>query len=139
MRRSRRFAVCLSMLATAVALTAAPFSVSAQGVPVAEAETFIGNWELPLATDMGPFEMTIDITNADGQVAAAVGSPQGAQAVEDISKSGEDLVLTYSMDAQGQSIPVMLTLRPDSDDLAVTVDAAGGMFVASGTATRADG
>ena len=58
----------------------------------------------------------------------------------DITRSGEGLVLSYEVDAQGQLIPVSvtLTLGPDGDALTASFDF-GGQFSAVGSGTRVEG
>jgi hypothetical protein len=58
--------------------------------------------------------------------------------VADITRSGEDLVLAYEVDAQEQRFPISLTLARDGEGLTAAFDF-GGQFGASGTDTRAHG
>jgi hypothetical protein len=118
---------------------AAPGALAAQtGVPAAEAQAFLGEWAVTLQGPMGDIQMQLDITDNEGTVAASVGSAMlgGATQVEQISKSGENLVLRYSIDAQGQTIPVRVNIAPAEDGIRTTFDFADGMFSASGAATR---
>lgn len=122
-----------------LAVLAAPSGASAQSqLPTAEAQQFLGEWNLALQTDMGPFEFGLTVRDADGRVAAQVRSDLGNMDVNTIRRSGDNLVFEYAMDAQGQSIPVSMTLRPDGDAMRATMDFAGGLFTASGNATRTD-
>lgn len=105
-------------------------------VEAADAEAFLGNWSLPLQTAQGNFEMSLDIAEESGNVVAEVGSEMGSQDVEQVSRDGESLHLEYTFNAQGQQVPVQITLTPDGEDLAADLDFAGGQFSTSGTATR---
>jgi len=114
-----------------------PASVSAQSeLDTSEAQQFLGDWTIALQTDMGPMDFGLSVSDAEGRVAAQVQSPMGNVDVSSISRSGDNLVLNYSMNAQGQDIPVSMTLRPDGDNMRASMDFAGGMFVATGTATK---
>jgi len=120
-----------------LAVLAAPSGAAAQSqLPTAEAQQFLGSWNLALQTDMGPFEFGLTLRDAGGRVAAQVRSELGNVDVNTLRRSGDNLVLEYAMDAQGQSIPVSMTLRPDGDAMRATMDFAGGLFTANGNATR---
>ena len=60
----------------------------------------------------------------------------GKQAITDITKTGEMLTLKYSLDYQGNSVPVVITLTPAAETLKVSFDFAGGQFMLAGTATK---
>lgn len=121
---------------------AAPGALSAQAtsVPAAEAQEFLGQWSLGLTGAQGEeILLSIDIRDADGQVAAEVAADGLAQAVavESISRSGSSLILSFTPMVQGQPIPVEITLTPAGGNLDASVVAADGMFAAAGTATPA--
>lgn len=104
---------------------------------VGEAEAFLGEWVVSLDTDFGAFDMDLKIEDQGGKVAASIGSPdQGMSDVTDITRSGEGLVLSYEIDAQGQMFPVSVVLTPDGEGLMASFDF-GGQFSAEGSATRA--
>ena len=128
-------------LALAVALLGAVFSplaVSAQSdLDASEAEAFLGDWIVSVESDFGAFDVNLKIEDQGGKVAASVALPeQGVVEVTDITRSGDDLVLSYEFDAQGQLIPVAVTLEPDGEDLIVEFDF-GGQFFMDGSAVRA--
>ena len=131
-------------LAVAAALLGAVFSPPAafaqSQLDAAEAEAFLGNWDLTLETEAGAFAVELKIEDQGGKVAVSIGSPDLGvmQNVTDITRSGESLVLSYEADAQGQMIPVSLTLVPDGEALTASFDI-GGQFSMSVTATRAIG
>ncbi len=100
----------------------------------------MGSWSVSLQSDYGPLEFPLELTDQGGKVAASVGSPDpagGLTPVTDITRSGEGLVLNYEFDAQGQLVPVSLTLTPDGEDLAAIFSIADGAFTADGSAKRA--
>ena len=116
---------------TASAQTSAP-------VPAADAQAFLGDWALAIDAQGQTFTMDLGIEDSGGNVAAEVSSEMGPQPVkaERISKSGENLVLAFSIDAQGQVVPMVLTLTTTADGLNANVDFAAGMFVTTGKGTR---
>ncbi len=118
-----------------------PAVVSAQSeLDAAEAEAFIGDWNLPMDTEFGSFELLLEIQDQDGKVAANIGAPDfGMTSVTGITISGEMLVLNYDTDAQGQLISVTVTLERDGGDVSFQFDAAEGAFSVNGIGTRASG
>lgn len=117
-----------------------PLAVSAQSdLDASEAQQFIGSWTVSMTSDFGDFTMDLDIQDEGGKVAASIGAPDMGgpmESVSDVSKNGEDLVLAWEMDAQGQLVPAMLTLTPDGAGLTTVLDIADGQFSAPGTATK---
>ena len=138
LRYTRRLAVAAVLMGAILA----PLGVSAQSeLNSSDASAFMGEWLVSLDTEFGAFDMDLSIMDQGGKVAVSITSPDpagGASAVTeitDVSKSGDNLVLNYELDAQGQLIPISVTLAPDGDDLAAAFDF-GGQFFADGGATR---
>ena len=132
MRRSIRAAVVVAVcLLSGAALRAqAP-------LPTAETEKFMGTWLLTLDSPQGPFAMTMTLTDVDGNVACELTSDiMPAQKVTDISKSGNDLVLKYQGDFQGQAFSAKITLTPVEDKLGINFDVMDGQFMMSGVGTK---
>lgn len=129
-----------SLLAALCAALVVPRAAAAQSqLDVAQAQPFLGHWVMPLETDFGPLSLELVIEDVMGKVGASVGSPDfGMEEVTDITKSGESLVMAYSVDAGGQMMDISLTLVPDGEDLAASLDVGGGQMAMSGTATRAE-
>jgi hypothetical protein len=126
-------------LVAAFALTAAlPVAAAAQSdLDTSQARAFLGSWAVAFESPQGEFVMDLSITDSSGKVAATLANDfQGSQEVTDISRSGDNLVLRYEIDAQGQIAPVALTLAPNGDALDATMDFADGMFVMSGRGTK---
>lgn len=102
-----------------------------------EAEAFLGSWDLAVPTEMGPFGLDLEIQDQGGKVAASIGSEEsGVEDITDIDRSGDLLVLRYEIIAQGQLVPVALTLAREGERLNVDFDFAQGMFLFTGVATR---
>lgn len=129
-----------SALVAAVALLAGlPQAASAQSdLDTSDAAVFMGSWALSMESPQGEFVMNLEVADSSGQVSASVGAAEmgGMQDVTDVSRSGENLVLRYEIDAQGQMAPVTLTLSPNGDALDVEMDFADGMFVMEGRGTK---
>ncbi len=118
-----------------------PTMVSAQSeLDAAEAEAFMGDWNLPMDSEYGFFELLLEIEDRGGKVAANIGAPDfGMQSVTDITISGETLVLNYEADAQGQLYSVTVRLERDGENVSFQFDAAEGAFSVSGTGTWVSG
>jgi len=131
---ARRLALC----AVLVAAVASPASAQSQ-LDTSEARAFLGDWVMNLTTDMGPMNLQLNIRDQAGKVGAQFGAPDLGPLAEvtDITKSGEALLMSLFIDAQGQSIDVALSIVPDGDGLNVDLSAAGGSFVTTARATRA--
>jgi hypothetical protein len=134
---TRRTVGLLPVLAAA-AMLAVPAGARAQAsqLDVAEAQAFLGSWTLAFQSEMGPFEMGLNIRDVQGKVAAQVTSELGNLDITTISRAEDSLVLSYTMEAQGQSFPVSMTLKPNGEQLQASMDFAGGTFMVSGTGTK---
>ncbi len=131
----------LTVAAALLGVVFPPRVASAQSdLDVSEAQAFLGTWDLTLDTEFGSFDMEIKIEDEGGKVAVTIGAVDLGlmQDVSDVKRSGESLVLSYEADAQGQMIPVSVSLVPDGEGLAADFDF-GGQFYMSGIATRAEG
>jgi hypothetical protein len=60
----------------------------------------------------------------------------GVQPITDISKAESSLVLRYSLDMQGNLVPLEIRLIPDGDAMKFSLDAGGGQFFLEGPATK---
>ena len=134
MRRSIRLAVLVALCAlTGAALRAQ----GASSLSTADAAKFMGVWVLTLDSPQGPFALTMTLTDVEGKVACELTSDlMPAQKVTDISKAGNDLVLKYQGDFQGQAFAAKITLTPVDDKLGVNFDVMDGQFMMSGVGTK---
>jgi hypothetical protein len=134
MRRSIRLAIVVALCVLGGS------ALRAQTAPLmtADAGKFMGAWVLTLDTPQGPFVLTMTLTDADGKVACELTSDAmpAAQKVTDISKSGNDLVLKYQGDFQGQAFAAKVTLTPVDDKLGVVFDIMDGQFTMSGVGAK---
>ena len=114
------------------AAPAAPGAITAE-----QAKPFLGDWTIAAESPQGPLAMALNLKAADGKISGQISSdmmPQ--QAITDISKSGESLVLRYSLDFNGNAVPVVITLTGGGEKLSVAFDFADGAFAMNGTATK---
>jgi hypothetical protein len=119
---------------------AAPATAAAQSAPVraADAQAFLGEWAVTVDAQGQPVVIELDITDENGNVVAEVNDPMGGGTIriDRISKTGDNLVLSYDLDAQGQQFPISVTLSPAADALNANIDVAGGMLTTTAKATR---
>jgi hypothetical protein len=122
----------------AAAIVVAPLALAAQSsLAVADASKFMGTWAVDMNTPQGAFTMNLSLTDKAGKVAGEISADvMPSQEITDITKSGEDLVLKYSADVQGQAFNVKLTMSVDGAKGKVVFDAADGQFVMEGAATK---
>jgi hypothetical protein len=134
MRRSTRLAavvvVCALMGSVLRAQAPAP-------LPTADAGKFMGAWLLTLDSPQGAFSMTLTLSDKEGTVEGELTSDMAPpQKVTDISKAGNDLVLKYQGDYQGQAFSAKITLTPVEDKLGVNFDVMEGQFMMTGVGTK---
>ena len=133
MRRSLRLAIVIALAVVSGS------ALRAQTAPLmtADAAPFMGAWLLTLDSPQGPFALTMTLTDAEGKVACELTSDvMPAQKVTDVSKAGNDLVLKYQGDFQGQAFAAKITLTPVEDKLGVVFDIMDGQFTMSGVGAK---
>ena len=127
----------LVLVLAAVAVMMLPIAASAQVKPK-DAAKFMGGWALGMETPQGAMTMNLTLKADAGKVVGSITSDiaPDAQAITDVAKAGEALVLKYTMDIQGNSVPVKITLTPAADKMTVSFDFADGQFMLDGTAAK---
>ena len=133
MRRSRNLAIVVALCVLGGS------ALRAQTAPLmtADAGKFMGTWLLTLDSPQGPFILTMALTDADGKVACELTSDiMPAQKVTDVSMAGNDLVLKYQGDFQGQAFAAKITLTPIEEKLAVNFDVMDGQFMMTGVGVK---
>lgn len=141
---SRAAFVSVALVLGLAATPAASFAGQAAAAATAEAPataadvaSLVGEWVLSMQSQMGPSTSNLVLAVAEGKVTAEISSEMIPKtAITQISKNGANLILRYSVDFQGQAIPVVLTLAPKDDGVTASFDFAGGQFVMDGTGTR---
>ena len=123
-------------VALAIALST---GLGAAQLTVADAGAFMGTWSLNLESPQGAFEQTMVLKDEGGKAVAELSSQMApdVQKVTDVSKKGDDLVLKFAGNFQGNPFDAEITLTPDgTDKCKVTFDVNGGQFTMSGTGTK---
>ena len=123
-------------VALAIALST---GLGAAQLTVADAGAFMGTWSLNLESPQGAFEQTMVLKDEGGKAVAEISSQMtpDVQKVTDVSKKGNDLVLKFAGNFQGNPFDAAITLIPDgTDKLKVEFDVNGGQFTMSGTGTK---
>ncbi|ODS59105.1 MAG: hypothetical protein ABS36_02900 [Acidobacteria bacterium SCN 69-37] len=137
-------AACLAMALAAapgfaLAQASAPAAAAPAGITAADAAPFLGDWSIVGESPMGPFTTALSIKVENGQVGAVLSSdiqPATPIANANIRKTGNNLVLYYSFDYEGNSIPAVLTLTPDADKVNAGFSFADGAFEMGGVGTK---
>ena len=120
---------------TAILVLAATPMVAQSRLDTAAAKGFMGIWNVELQSPQGNVMMTLDLMDEDGKVAGTLDSDIGfQQVIEEFSMSGDSLVLRYTADFQGQSMPSQWTITRDGDAIDVRIDFSG--MPMSGRGTR---
>ena len=126
----------LGTIALAIALSV---NLAAQQLTVADAGAFMGSWTLTLDSPQGAFEQTMVLKDEAGKAVAELSSAMqpDVQKVTDISKKGDDLVLKFAGNFQGNPFDAAITLTPDgTEKCKVTFDVNGGQFTMNGTGVK---
>lgn len=117
-----------------------PFAARAEAqLAPGDAGNFMGSWTLALDTPQGNFEQSMVLKDEGGKVVAEMTSQMApdTQKVTDVSKKGDDLILKFQGNFQGNPFDAVITLTPDgTDKCKVTFDVNAGMFTMNGTGTK---
>jgi hypothetical protein len=106
---------------------------------VADAGAFMGSWTLTLDSPQGPFEQSMVLKDEGGKAVAELSNQMQpeVQKVTDVAKKGNDLVLKFAGNFQGNPFDAEITLVPDgTDKVKVTFDINGGQFTMSGSGVK---
>ena len=123
-------------VALAIALST---GLGAAQLTVADAGAFMGTWSLTLDGPQGSFEQTMVLKDEGGKAVAELSSQMApdVQKVTDVSKKGDNLVLKFAGNFQGNPFDAEITLTPDgTDKVKVAFDINGGQFTMNGTGTK---
>jgi autotransporter translocation and assembly factor TamB len=130
-------------LFTASGVAAAPAARAAQSaapLTAADAAPFIGDWSLDL---QGPdrsatLDLTVKLEKETEKVTGEIsGGTMALQAITDITKAGQSLVLSYSFNYEGTPVDAVVRLTPAPEGkMKAQIDFAGGAYTMSGTATK---
>ncbi|HEX6164856.1 MAG TPA: hypothetical protein VFZ31_15920 [Vicinamibacterales bacterium] len=123
----------------AVALALALSVNLAAQLSVADAGAFMGSWTLTLDSPQGPFEQSMVLKDEGGKAVAELSNQMqpDVQKVTDVTRKGNDLVLKFAGNFQGNPFDAEITLVPDgTDKVKVTFDINGGQFTMSGSGVK---
>jgi len=135
MTRKRLYSAAAMVLGVLLAGPAAAGQASMLDSSAASA--FMGTWVLTMETPRGANEQNVTIRDEGGKVAARVeGGRGGALDITDISRDGDDLILSFERNFQGNAIDVVMTLTLDGDMINATQDIGGGQFSMSGSGKK---
>jgi hypothetical protein len=127
--------LCCSLQASALVA-----QTNVETIPVAGVEAFLGSWTVNVNGDTGPVTLQVAITDNAGRLAVRIsGGAEGTEGrtVQRISKSQDGaLQVAYTLAIQGQSVPSVLTLKPEGATTTATVSLAGGQLVLRGDAKK---
>jgi len=127
----------VTLQAAQQAAAPAPAPTAQAPATPADVAPVVGDWTLTMETPMGPMATMLSMRVHAGKVAADLTNDMmGKSTVSEISKKGAAFVLSYSMDMQGQAIPVVLTLTPKGEGLTASFDFGGGQFQMDGVGAR---
>src|SRR5688572_21568913 len=101
----------LGTIALAIALST---GLGAAQLAPADAGAFIGSGSLTLDSPQGPFEQTLVLQDEGGKVIGEISNQMmpDVQKVTDVSKKGDDLVMKYAGNFQGNAFDAMITMTP---------------------------
>jgi len=126
----------IGTLAVVLALSS---QLGAQALTVADLGMFTGEWTLTLDGPQGPMEMNVNVKDDGGKAIAELTSqiqPEPLK-ITDLTKDGENVVLKFAGNYQGNPFDAAVTLTPDgTDKCKVTFDVNGGQFTMNGTGTK---
>lgn len=124
----------------AFVLVLLPFAAKAEAqLAPADAGAFMGSWTLALDTPQGNFEQSLILKDDGGKVVGEMSSQMApdVQKVTDISKKGDDLILKFQGNFQGNPFDAVITMTPDgTDKCKVSFDVNSGMFTMNGVGTK---
>jgi uncharacterized protein len=103
----------------------------------AQAAPFIGDWTAAISSQMGPTSYKVSVKVEGGRVVATVGGGMFPPATaSDVYLSGKNLFLKYASNFQGMSIPGLIALTPDGQDMLMTISILDGQMEMAGRATK---
>lgn len=127
------------MISTVAVAVACAVSGLAAQVASGDIGAFMGTWSVMLDTPQGAFEQSIVFKDEAGKAVAELSSQiqPDTQVVTDVTKQGNDVVLKFAGNYQGNAFDAMITMSPDGDGKAkVIFDVNGGQFSMTGTGTK---
>jgi hypothetical protein len=102
------------------------------------ASLFLGDWAVTVEGQQGPFTFDLSLKVNAGKVVGEMSSTMTPkQAIADITRSGDALVLRYTFDFQGTAVPTVMTITAvDGKFTAKLAFGDGGAYQMDGSATK---
>ena len=149
--KAPRMAIASVALVAGLVLGTVPFAARAAAqttqpaaqIAAVDAAPFLGDWILELQGPNGPGTFDLNVKVEKEKVVGQIATPTlDTQAITDIRKSGDNLVLHYTFNYEGSPVDaaVYLMPAPEAKDgkLKAQIDFAGGAYVMTGTAAKKD-
>jgi len=116
---------------------ARPAGAAPSRTTLAEAKPFVGVWSSRVEGPGGLTTFIIEVKLAADRVLATVNSDlMPEKLIEDITSTEQGITLRYTGDLWGYSVPVVVGLTADRDQLHTDFSIMNGWFVFGGLATR---
>ncbi len=108
---------------------------------VADAEGFLGTWDVSMEFQGTPVNMTLTFADAGGKVAASLISPTSPEPIEitEIEKTDDGLDLKYGVEFGGNPVDLVMALKLEGEAFTGTLGDTNGMFSADITGAKAEG
>jgi len=123
--------------AAALTIAIAQPAAAQSPVPSADVAALLGVWTATFDGPEGPFSMAVTLSDNAGSLAAKVTSdafPAGEAG--ELKKTDKGVSFAFTIDAQGMTVPTVLSVTPDGDKASLFWDLADGQFSLSGSATK---
>src|SRR5689334_9803753 len=102
---------------------------TAAKITPAQAAPFIGDWTASMTSQMGPATYNVSVKTDGGKVVATVGGGMfPPTTASDVYLSGKNLFIKYASEFQGMSIPSLIALTPDGQDMLMTISILDGQM-----------
>src|SRR5262249_44605678 len=120
-----------------IALHGSGQTAAGQAPTVAQAAPFVGNWVMTVATGSNQSTSLVSVKSDGGKVTATV-QPEGQAPLTDttVAIAGTSLVVRYSAQMGGNTIPTVLTLTPQGDVMRVSMATMDGRNEMTGMAAK---
>ena len=103
----------------------------------AQAAPFIGDWVSTVAMGANQATSLVSVKTVNGKVTATV-TPEGQAPITNtaVSMAGTSLVVRYTFDMGGNTIPTVMSLTPQGDVMRVSMAVMDGQYELTGIDTR---
>jgi hypothetical protein len=111
--------------------------VSAQALDSSQAADFLGSWSITIQSPDGAVPFLLNLVDKEGKLEASIGMAGGeSMVIQNVTRSGDDLVARYTMPYEGMDLPVVMTIRREGEGLQTSWDFMEGAFTTTAAGTR---